>query len=784
MIGTTLSQYRILERLGAGGMGEVYRAHDQRLGRDVALKLLPPDLISDPTARARMLREARTASALNHPNICTIYEVGEADGHAYIAMECIEGRPMGEVIGARGLPPEVVARYGAQVADALAHAHERGVIHRDLKASNVLVTPDGRVKVLDFGLARRFEESPAGGHRPADITLTEVGAIAGTPHCLAPEVLRGSRADQHSDLWALGVLLYEMACGARPFRGETGVELSVSILNDPPAPLPPRVPATICSVIGRCLAKDPAQRYRQANEVRAALEALGAGSRPELPATSRRAPSGRLLRWLAGAVVLVLVVLTNPGGLRDRLTGRIARGPIASLAVLPLDNFSRDAEQDYFADGMTEELITNLAQIGAVRVISRTSVMRFKDTKLPLPEIARQLKVDAIVEGSVQRLGDRVRISAQLVRAATDEHLWAKSYERDLRDALALQDEVARAIAGEIQARLTPQQAQRLASARPVDPEVYELFLKGREQYQRRTRDGRMAAIHTLEQAVARDTTYAPGYAALAEAYVWRPELGSDRSEAIRGGRRAIERALALDPDLGEAHAAKAFLSYREDWDWVGSEREFTRAIELSPSSVEAHHRYSHLLMALGRIPESLEQSQLALAVDPLYAGMKTHLGWHYYMAGQLEQAVEQLENTARTDPGFGETHRFLTLVYTLKGRYADALAEHRKAVGLGAVADSNAKLALIRAAAGQRDAALHVLGAAMNRAERGEGSAYEVASVFAVLGLRDRAFSWLDRAFEERDVNLPEIKLDPFLASLRSDPRFQALLRRMELPV
>jgi len=448
--GTRLAHYEIEGLLGAGGMGEVYAARDTRLEREVAIKVQPSERVEDGDSRRRLIREARLAARLNHPHICTIHDVGDEAGVAYIAMERVRGRALDQLIRPEGLAPGTVAGHGAQIADALAYAHEHGIVHRDLKSSNVLVTSGGQVKVLDFGLARQLE---AVSEDQPTRTWTRPGVLVGTPHYLAPEILRGGAADVGSDLWSLGVVLYEMACGVPPFRGATLIDLGAAILNADPGPLPARVPRSLAAVIERCLAKDPAQRYRSAGEVRAALEAIGSGAPVTTGPPARRRVGGYAIAVVAIVLVATALVL-DAGGIRSRLFGAAPAGRVASLAVLPLANLSHQPDQQYFADGITDELITRLAQTGGARVTSRTSVMALQGSALPLPQIARRLGVDAIVEGSVERSGDRVRISAQLIRAATDEHLWAQSYERDLRDVLALQDEVAGAIANAVEGRL------------------------------------------------------------------------------------------------------------------------------------------------------------------------------------------------------------------------------------------------------------------------------------------------------------------------------------------
>ncbi len=498
MIRKSLGRYRIVEKLGAGGMGEVYRAHDEQLDRDVAIKVLPAERFRDASARARLLREARTASQLNHPNICTIHEVGEAEGQAYIAMELVEGQPLSARLTSGALPAEDVLRVGLQLADAVGHAHERDVVHRDLKSANVILTPEGRAKVLDFGLAKRLSGDELDDVTRSQASLTQAGALVGTLAYMPPEQLRGQPADARSDVWALGVVLYEMATGMRPFQGQTGFELSSAILNQRPAPLPGNVPLELRAVIERCLEKEPARRYQRGGEARAALEAIQSGS-AAMPWLVLRYQLRRR-RWLAAtaAAMALLVVLAalNVERVRTRFAGGPSAPQIDSLAVLPLENLSGDPAQDYFADGMTEALITDLGRLtGLKRVIARGSVMRYQGTKKPLSEIARELKVDALITGAVLRAGDRVRITAQLVNPETEEQLWTERCERDLRDVLRLQNELTTAIAGEIRVKLTPKEHARLATARPVNPEAYEAYLKGQVHFFKLTPEGLDTAL-------------------------------------------------------------------------------------------------------------------------------------------------------------------------------------------------------------------------------------------------------------------------------------------------
>src|SRR5712692_5870815 len=501
MVGQAIAHYSVTEKIGEGGMGVVYRAHDLTLHRDVALKFLSIDVLDDRLAKENILKEARAISALNHPNICTIYEVGEAGGRPYLAMEFLEGQPLSREVTRGGLAVDVLVRYGIQLADALGHAHERGIVHRDLKAANVMVTSSGRLKVLDFGLSRRMEKKVSEDTTEYDHGRRSPGFITGTLPYTAPELLKGMAADARSDIWALGIILHELASGKRPFRGGTPYELSDAILRGMPPAIVPPLPFVLQSVIDKCLDKDPSQRYHSGGEVRAALETASTASHSKRAALAANAgrgaatPGTQTRQWLLyGASAIAALVLLVAG---LRWSGRKPHAPtvgvpgaIQSLAVLPLENLSGDPAQEYFADGMTDALITALSQIRKLRVISRTSVMQYKRTQKPLGEIARDLNVDAAVEGSVVRDKGRVKISAKLIQTSVEQTLWADSYERDFTDVLALQSDVATAIARAIQVELSGPEASRLASSRVVVPEAYEAYLKGRFEAEKRTPDG------------------------------------------------------------------------------------------------------------------------------------------------------------------------------------------------------------------------------------------------------------------------------------------------------
>jgi eukaryotic-like serine/threonine-protein kinase len=771
-------------------MGVVYKAEDLKLKRSVAIKLLSEQLSTEADAMARLEREAQAASALNHPHICTIHEVGEAGGQAYIAMEYVEGRTLKALSAPGGLPVETVLRYGAQIAGALAHAHERGVVHRDLKSANVVVTSEGQVKVLDFGLAKRLPDGGKAKGTRATETLTQEDAIAGTLPYMAPEVLSGKPADAPSDLWALGVVLYEMAAGQLPFRGQSGYELSSIILRDPPPPLPAHVPSGLRAVISRLLAKEPGLRYRSAGEARAALEAVGqtlqsvpgAPHAVKMPVTRRWA----LVATVALLAVLVAVVLVF--NLR-----RASQAHIESLAVLPLANLSGDPAQEYFADGMTEAVITDLAKIKAMKIISRTSVMRYKNSKKSTREIANALHADAVIEGSVMRSADRVRITVQLIDASRDQHLWAESYERDLKNVFALQGEVAHAIAQQVRVAMTPQEQARLVKKPPVDPEAYELYLKGRHIMMRGDLEDVRNAIEYFQSGLAKDPNNALIYTGLADAYIHKmSDVHESPVEATAKARTAAMKALELDDSLAEAHTSLASIKLFYDWDWAGAETELKRAMELSPDSL-AYRLYGGYLTMVGRHPEALLYFEKARRLDPLYQRNYLAEGYSYFMAHKYGQAIEQYRNGFEIEP---DPMAYFGLVLSLgeKGDYSTAISEAEKATKLDDSPLLLTSLASAYASAGRRADSNRVL-RQLGELSRHQGPApawhgrlspyvcpYEVAGVYAQLGDKDRAFTWLDKAYQSRSC-MYWMRQDPRLDSIHSDPRFQELLTKMKFP-
>jgi serine/threonine-protein kinase len=760
-------------------MGVVYRARDERLRRDVALKVLPPEAVGEAKARARLLAEARAAAALNHPGICTIYDVGEEGDEVFVAMELVEGTRLDALSGR--LDPDRTRRIAVQLAAAVGHAHDSGIVHRDLKGSNLMLTADGRVKVLDFGLATRVRMDVSEMSR-SQTTLDPTGTLAGTLAYMAPEALSGEPPDPRSDVWALGVVFYELLTGSRPFGGSTAHELASAILRDPPRPLPADTPSDMVVVVARCLAKPPGERYARAGEVRAALEVSAA------PETVRAAPSvPRGGRWRAAAVGFALALVALGGVAALRLASRPARPRVDAIAVLPFENLSHDPAQEYFSDGMTDQLITTLAKIGSLRVTSRASVMRWKGAPRPPAEVGRALDVGAIIEGSVLRDRERVRIGVQLVDTASERHLWAESYERDASDVLRLQAEIARAIADQVQARLTPREAEQLAGARRIDPRAHDLLLLGQHHARQRNAEAATRAVELLRQAVTIDPGSGLAHAALANAYreqdTWA-SLGPGRSAALI--RSEATRAVELDPDLAEAHLALARVHLEVDWDWPAAERELGRALELNQSLAEAHMVRAFLMQTLGDDVAAVSAADRAAKLEPLSPLVLSDYGRTLYRARRFQEAVAQFRRALDLDPDFVPALVRLADTYVLlaaRRELSEAcvrlerVSERLPAFALDVLRVS---LALLE---GRRDEARRRI----ETIERGLGArpageyAFSLACLYAPVDT-DRALAWLERGVRERALFPLQLR-DPLLDPVRGDPRFRALLAQLRMP-
>ncbi len=785
LIGRTLSHYQILGKLGEGGMGEVWKARDTQLDRPVALKILRAGSPLDSTARERLLREARTASKLNHPHVCTIYEVGESDGQAYIAMELVEGQTLSARLAAGTLPIGQILGFGTQLADALDHAHVRGVIHRDFKSANIIITPEERVKVLDFGLAKRF--SPMTGEENITLTqetLTSPGTVVGTLAYMAPEQLRGERAGARSDIWSLGVVLYEMASGVRPFQGKTTYELTSSILHESPPPLPERragkMLTALRAVVDKCLEKDPVRRYQTSGEVREALEAVEKGSASRAVLVLKRVWSRR--RWPVAATtlftVLALIAALDVGRVRSRLAGKMGGPKYRSLAVLPLANLTGDPEQQYFVDGLTDTLINGVSQIGALKVISRTSVMGYRETKKPLREIASELNVDAILEGSTQRAGDNLRVTLQLVDASTDQNIWADNYDYGIADVLRVQSEVIQSVARQINAVLTPEQQIRLSSPRKVNPAVYEAYLRGMyylTQYAPDVEKG----LKILHEAVELDPAEPLAYAGLAEGYVTIGHSPSPSPETFPRAKAAAEKALSLDPTMAEAVGALADVALYHDWDWAKAEQYFQRAFKLNPNLAMTHYHNAWRLALFNRMDEAIAEHKRARDLDPLRPVHTAWLGGLYYYEGRYDEAIAEALKALELQPGYGPSYYVMVQAYSAKGMHDEAIATAQQGLPSNSKYAGPALLGIAYAHAGQRKEALEI-------AERIDPSrGLFAAQIYAALGEKNKALDILEANYRDHISILPWIRVHGGeYEALRDEPRFRELLKLMNLPL
>ena len=788
LIGLEFGHYRIIEKIGSGGMGVVFRAHDEHLDREVAIKVLTPGTITDEAARKHLRKEALVLSKLNHPNIATVYDFDTQSGVDFLVMEYIPGITLKMKLATGALPEKEVLRLGMQLSQGLAAAHEHGVVHRDLKPGNLRLTSDGRLKILDFGIAKLGQPLTETAETESSL---QTHSISGTLPYMAPEQLSGEEVDARTDIHGAGFVLYEMATGQRPFAEVQSGQLIGALMHKPPTPptmLNPKVSVELERIIGKCVEKDPENRYQSAKELEVDLRGLIAPSTsPAIPTSGSTWASLLKVGLVATGVVVLagLLVGLNVGGWRDRLFSRARTPRIESLVVLPLINLSDDPQQDYFADGMTEQLTTDLAQIGELRVISRTSAMQYKQTKKTLPQIARELHVDGVVQGSVMRAGDRVRITAQLADAASDQNLWSHSYERDLRDILTLQDEVATAIVRQIQVKLTPQEKTRLESTHPVNMEAYQDYLKGVFYSNKRTAEALKQSHQYFQRAIDEDPNYAPAYAGLAHSYLL---LGNydllPMTEVIPKAKRAAQKALEIDDKLAEAHSSLGLADLADHLKWADAIKEYELAIELNPNYAKAYEGYVDALWVAGRSEEALQNAKRAQELDPLSLVINTYVGLAYYFLREYDKAIEQHQKTIEMDANFPLSHIFLGMAYAAEKDYVKAIPEARKAVelsgGSSSIVESN--LAYIYATAGHRDQALKILAKLSEPSQQKRVTPVAFAVIYAGLGDKDHAFEWLEKAYEEGSLWNIYLLLEPTVDNLRSDSRFSDLLRRVGL--